>query len=166
MLLDIERRLTEVGFDEMTTDEKNTLIALIGKRENKPYFEIDTPFILDYHKNLKIEAFSEISDLEIIEGFKSTNGSVYRMNRDDQMNMVGKALQLIFDPTITEVAWKTEDKGYVTHTADEWKTNVFTEALTHKEVTLHKYNVLKMQILAAVDHASLVDIKWEEVETV
>ena len=146
----------------MDIQQKNELVTTIARKENKSFFEVDAGYILGYHKRLKIDQLTLISDDVIVNGFVATNGHTYRTNRDDQINIIGKAIQLIFKPEITSVPHKTEDSGYVVLTRDEWIENVFSQGLSHKEKALHKYNTLKMKVEAATTEEEILLLNWEE----
>lgn len=160
-LSQIEQKLLETGLVGMTPEEKNNLIMTIARNQSKTFFEINEDYILDYHKQLKIDLFSEISDSEIVKGFTSSNGHIYRTNRDDQTNMLGKAIHILLDPTVTTVNWKTEDAGYIPLTRDEWISQVFGEGMRHKETILYKYNTLKLRIQDTTSEPELLAISWE-----
>ena len=160
-LTQVEKSLMEVGLAGMTLEEKNDLVSVIARKENKSYFEIDEDFILNYHKNLKKDVFSEISDETIVNGFVSSNGYSYRTNRDDQLNMIGKALQLVLKPDIPSVSFRTNELGYIDHDRDEWIDKVYIEGLEHKENTLAKYNMLKYQTSLANTEPELLSVKWD-----
>lgn len=154
-----ERMLLTNGFKAMSLQEKNQLVSVIAGKEGKPYFEITEDYVLDYHKRLKIDILSEECDGAIVKGFTSSNGHHYRTNRDDQINMVAKNIQLLHDVTISEVKWKTEDAGYITHPRAEWL-KVYSEGITHKETNLYKYNTLKIQISNATEEADILAVDW------
>lgn len=161
MLSVLERKLLAVGYNAFDTIEKNTLIRELARREGVPYNQINGEYILEIHKMLKTREFSLISDNSIVKGFTSSNGHVYRTNKEDQGNMIGKAVQLLLDPTITHIYWKTEDVGYVAHTKEDWVKQVFFEGLVHKEQHLFKYNTLKQAISDATTHEELVNLQWD-----
>lgn len=156
----LEQRLVESGFNSFSLQEKNNLISLLANREGLVYSDITDEYILNHHKNLKISILSDICDETITNGFTASNGHKYRTNRDDQINMIGKKIQLQDDPTITTVMWKTEDAGYIAHTREEWL-QVYKEAHQHKEQNLFKYNTLKQQVMNAATHEEIVAITWE-----
>lgn len=159
-LTSLEQKLIKQGLNSFTTQEKNNLITIIANKENKMYYEVDENYILNYHKRLKIGILSEACEETIIKGFIASNGHHYRTNRDDQINMIGQKDMLMTDPSITTVAWKTEDVGYIIHTREEWL-QVYNEAFEHKKYQLLKYNDLKQQILNATTHEEILSINWE-----
>ncbi|MES9681797.1 hypothetical protein ABWK22_02530 [Gottfriedia acidiceleris] len=165
MLTSMEEKLIEVGFDMMDTREKNLLISVIANNEGLSYNLIDDQYILDYHKKLKSDQLSLTCDETIIKGFEASNGHFYRTNRDDQVNMIGQKDELMADPEMTEVFWKTEDAGYIKHPKDEWLT-IYTEAFAHKKKQLYKYNNLKQQVLLSTEHGQIVNVNWDKAEEV
>lgn len=159
-LTHLEKRLIQEGFASFSTKDKNELIAWVANKESKVYSEVSEQTLLDYHKKIKIELLSDYCDDLIMKGFEATNGHTYRTNKDDQVSLIGKAVQLQFDSAIEEVNWKTEDTGgYITHTREEF-IQVFLEGVNHKESTLFKFNTLKQQILNAQTDAEVLIVKW------
>lgn len=116
--------------------------------------------ILKAAKNNKINQFNEICERLILEGFLSSNGHYYRTNRDDQMNMTGKKEELNDFPDISEVLWKTEDEGYISHTREEWIDQVYYEALRYRETQLLKYDHLKNEVLESGTLDEVNQITW------
>lgn len=159
-LVPVERKLLTSGFDSLDTLEKNQLVSQIAKKEGKMYYEITEDYILEYHKNLKIDVLRQICNDKIINGFTASNGHTYRTNRDDQLNMIGQKVELMADESITTVSWKTEDAGYIDHTREEWL-QVYKEGYEHKETNLLKYNTLKQQVRDAKTHDEVLAISWE-----
>lgn len=155
----LERKMVKYGYDLFSVDEKNNLISLLANRNKLLYSQITDEYILNHHKNLKINILNEQCELSIVNGFTASNGHHYRMNRDDQINMIGQKDTLLSDPTITVVSWKTEDAGYVDHTREEWL-QVYKEAFEHKKYQLLKYNDLKQKVLKATTHEEIVKINW------
>ncbi len=164
-LTELDYKLLKVGLNGMSLDEKNRLISQIANKERVAFFEITESYILDYHKTLKKDLMSEDCETKIIEGFIASNGRRYRTNRDDQVNMIGQKDELSEDDTITQVMWKTEDAGYISHTKEEWL-KIYIEAFSHKKTQLFKYNTLKQQVALATSHEEIVDIKWDVEEVV
>jgi hypothetical protein len=160
LLTPIETKLLESGYDSFSLADKNLLISTLANREGVTYSAITDSYILDHHKNLKTDILSDECEELIVNGFTATNGHKYRTNRDDQMNMIGKRIQLMLKPEIIEVNWKTEDVGYLKLTRDEW-IRMYDEAFAHKEATLFKYNTLKMQVQEATTDAEVLAVKWE-----
>lgn len=165
MLFDsqIEKQLVSVGYDNMNMEQKNELITTLAKREGTVLSQITDEYILGHHKKLKSEMLSEKCDEVIVTGFKSTNGHIYRMREDDQINFNGQAIELIFfDKEMQVVPWLTEDAGYIDHTRDEWLNQVYREAFNHKKSQLFKYNMLRTKIATAKTHAEIVAVDWDK----
>ncbi|HDR8454031.1 TPA: hypothetical protein QC364_000830 [Bacillus cereus] len=156
----IEKQLVSVGFDNMNLEQKNELITTLARREGAVLSQITNEYILNHHKQLKIDMMSETCDDTITAGFKSSNGHTYRLNRDDQINLMGQLEELNFDETIADIFWRTEDLGYIDHTREEWVNKVYREAFAHKKANLFKYNDLKSKITDAKTHAEVVAIVW------
>jgi hypothetical protein len=116
--------------------------------------------IFEERKKDKIQEMSSVCEQKIIEGFLASNGHHYRTNRDDQLNMLGKKIDIQDNVNILTVYWKTEDVGYVTHTREEWL-QMFKEACHHKELNLFKYNTLKMQVENATTDAEILAVNWD-----
>lgn len=116
--------------------------------------------LLSQFKQLKIDNLNRTCDTQIDEGFTSSNGHRYRLTRDDQINMMGRKSELKEDETITQVDWKTEDAGYITHTREEWLNVVYREAFNYKESQIYKYNQLKQQVLACVSIDEINAVVW------
>ncbi|MEH7116051.1 hypothetical protein V7128_01330 [Neobacillus vireti] len=115
--------------------------------------------ILSQFKSLKIDNLNRTCDVKIELGFLSSNGHFYRTTRDDQINMMGQKDKLNEDATISEVQWKTEDSGYVTHTREDWL-KVYREAFNYKETQIFKYNSLKQQVLNCKNIDEINAIQW------
>lgn len=115
--------------------------------------------LLSYCKDVKVLFFKNTCELKIEEGFTATNGNFYRTNRDDQTNMIGQKDALSDDLSLLHVPWKTEDKGYVMHTREDWL-KVHQEAFTHKQKQLIKYDTLKKKVLTALTQEELSLINW------
>ncbi|KEK23944.1 DUF4376 domain-containing protein [Bacillus gaemokensis] len=159
----IEKLLVDIGFDRMTMEQKNELITTLAKREGAVLSQITEEYILGHHKKLKSDMLSEKCDEVIVTGFKSTNGHIYRMKLDDQVNFYGQALELLFfDKESQTVQWKTEDVDYTEHTRDEWLNQVYREAFKHKRTQLFKYSLLKRKIADAKTHTEIVAVDWDK----
>ena len=155
----IEEKLIHEGYDSFSLQDKNALVMYLANKEGLIYSAITDEYILNYHKQLKIDILSETCDSIIVEGFTATNGHHYRTNRDDQINMIAKNVQLLHDTTISEIMWKTEDAGYIKHTREEWL-QVYNEGVTFKEQNLYKYNALKLQVANATTDAEVLAVAW------
>lgn len=162
MALDVfDKKLLEVGFDNMSLYDKNQLLVNIGAKQNVDYNKLTEEDILEYHKKLKRNELSNYCNDEVVNGFTATNGDDYRLNRDDQINFLGKMIQIMNDSTISIIQWKTENQGYREHTREEW-IKVFNEGLIHKEATLFKYNSLVNSLENAETHDEIVEVSWND----
>lgn len=164
----IEQRMMTEGIADFSPIDTNALIVAVAKALGQVYYEITPDALLQRHKDLKTDLFADDCEEEIIGGFTSSNGHQYRLNRDDQLNMIGQYLQLQADSTITNVNWRTLDDGYVSLAKADWINQVYLEAFKHKDSVLTKYNTIKEQINAvapingdyATAHSSIVALSW------
>jgi hypothetical protein len=159
-LSELERKMIDSGYDSLTLKEKNDLIVVLANRNGLKYSDITDEYIFNHHKQIKIDILSETCDDVIIRGFTSTNGNVYRLNRDDQMNMMGKMIQLQMDEAIETIKWRTDNMGYVDHEREEWINQVFLEGLNFKEINLFKYNTLKADVANATTDEEILAVKF------
>lgn len=155
-----EKRLL-VGYEHFTTDDKNQLIVTLAKKNGLMYSQITEEYILEHHKNIKKEILSDKCEETIISGFTASNGHRYRLNRDDQINLMGRKEKLLANPSISTVLHKTEDVGYIEHTREDWL-QVYDEAFEHKESNLFKYDSLKKQLNLATSHGEIQSISWDD----
>ena len=114
---------------------------------------------LEYFKEVKVLYFKNKCEYVIEEGFTASNGNFYRTNRDDQTNMIGQKDSLSDNPAILQVPWKTEDKGYIMHSRDEWLM-ISREAFAHKPNQLFKYDAIKNLTLGVTTLEELNAINW------
>lgn len=149
------------GFDNLTTVEKNGLILDLAESRDIPVTDIDKEYLLQHHKDLKIQQFSNICEDEILNGFISqTNGNKYRTNRDDQLNLIGKFLSVDRMPDLETVMWKAENLGaQVPHTREEFIA-IYDEAFLHKEKKLYKLHLLREQVKACKTDAEVHQLTW------
>lgn len=156
-----DQQLLENGLDYFSMEDKNDFIMYIAKSKKMNVTDITPSFLLQYHKDLKIQSFSNKCEDDILVGFvSSTTGHTYRTNRDDQVNFIGKYLTVKDDSTISQVFWKAEDLGeQVPHTREEFLT-VYREAFDHKEGLLYKLHTARQQIRACVTDSEIVAITW------
>lgn len=138
---------------------EGTLFKPVYDEINKTWIEGEPDKIKETAKKSKKLEMKSLCEQKILEGFTSSNGHIYRTNRDDQMNMNGQKDELQEYPDITTVYWKTEDMGYIPHTREEW-CQVYLEAFNHKKSTLFKYDSLKIQIDLLEDVEEIKSFKW------
>lgn len=162
ILSDMDKMLMEKGLEPFSLHETNRLLMEISSKQNRSVIEIKLEDVLEYHRSLKKDMFNVKCEEEIVKGFTASNGHTYRLNRDDQTNMIGQKDELGDDPNITELEWKTMDEGMVLHTRDEWLT-VYRESFTYKKTLIFKYNKLKDKVDKATTHEEIVKIEWETV---
>lgn len=148
------------GYFQMSAENKNMLVTYLAEKNNMLLTDIDTDFILQTVKDIKIEELSKTCNDTIEKGFVATNGHKYRTNRDDQINMMGEKDRLDNDPSVDIVQWKTEDIGYIPHSREEWL-GIYHEGLEFKRKQLMRYNYLKMLVLNAKGEMELINIKWD-----
>lgn len=148
--------------------EENLIVKQVGEGLNTPKWDFTNEVwvegkadseLLAEAKERKTAELKAKCEQAIIEGFTATNGHHYRTNRDDQVNMIGQKDDLMEDTTITEVMWKTEDSGYVSHTRDEWLA-IYKEAFTHKQTQLFKYDTLKQEVQGKLKVSTVESVTW------
>lgn len=155
-----EKEMVMVGFDNMALENQNSLINAVAKKLGLTLWQVKPEHVLTHHKNIKLSMMNEFCEIAIAKGFTSSNGHKYRLNQDDRENFLGMMMRLIRRPEMVEVAWKTEDAGYINHTRDGWLA-VHDEAFDHKFSQIMKYNEKFTAINNATDHAVIVATKWE-----
>ena len=157
-----DKRLLEVGFDRFTVSDQNEFIIQLAKRLNLPLTDITRGFILDYHKTIKEQHFSNLAEEEIIKGFVSpTTGYTYRTNRDDQLNMLGQFVFAKEFPDMETIYWKVEEEGtQMPHSREDFL-QIVMEGFEHKLNILTKLDQLRQQIREATSDEELVTINWE-----
>lgn len=154
-----EKELILKGFEEMSVSNQNSLVNAIAIKLNCAVWQVSTAQILIFHKNLKLSMVNESCELAISNGFTSANSHKYRLNQDDQVNMLGQKDRLRDNPDMDKVFWKTEDAGYIEHTRAEWLV-MQKEAFDHKLIQLMKYNEKHTAITNATTHKQIVETNW------
>jgi hypothetical protein len=156
-----DTKLIEAGVDSFSTNEYNDYVMNLAQSKGLKVNEITPEFLLDRHKQLKIQSFSALCENEILDGFVSgTTGHTYRTNINDQINFMGKYLVVKEDETITTVFWKAEELGeQVLHTREEFLA-VYREAFDHKEGRLFKLHTLRNAIKNCVTDEEVVSVVW------
>lgn len=115
---------------------------------------------IEYLKKERIEYFDNYCEELILRGFTSaTTGHFYRFNIYDQMNFNQAYNRLMYDNSITEIAWKTEDAGILIHSREDW-IKVYHEGGEHKWYTINHYWQIKNQILNATTEEEILSIQW------
>lgn len=143
----------------VTDEQYLKLVEQEKERIGNPSFIYEGDSLND-SQELKKKEMNFRCEKAIINGFASTNGHVYRTNRDDQTNLIGQYNEVIADETVLVVYWKTEDEGYVSHTRNEWLANVYQEGFMHKEKQLFKYDTRKKQIYDCTEISEVAAITW------
>lgn len=156
-----EQVLLQQGYDNMSADDKNSLVALIAYKQNKVFSDITLDSILSYHKQLKLTSLGLACENAITSGFTATNGHTYRLNQTDQLNILGQREKLRDDSTITTVNWLAVDVGdWIAHTVSDWLTYVYSGGFNWVDTQRSHYRDLKKNVLAATTHSALVAITW------
>ncbi|MFJ8247286.1 hypothetical protein [Peribacillus asahii] len=145
------------------------------QQKGKKTINIDSPFIVvDEDRDIKtitkqevidfllvkvLEDFSAECEKRILKGFYSlTKDAFYGFSTMDQMNFTQQLLLVSLDPSIESVEWKTEDKGILLHTKDEF-INVCKEGEKHKRETIGKYWEIKDYLKRTiVEYSSMREI--------
>lgn len=142
----IEQRMLDEGISQFTTADMNALIIAIARATSTIFTNVTSDVILQRHKDLQIANLSDSCGETIVGGFTSSNAHKYRLNSDDQINMMGYRNKIRDDSTITTIEWLTLDAGYLEHNVSDWITQVYEEGFNFKDTTLTKYKNLKLQV--------------------
>jgi hypothetical protein len=157
----LDKLLLEKGFNALSIYEKNNIVVHLASEGGIGIETVTEEYVLNHHKKLKAEQLKEECEERILLGITASNGHVYRTNRDDQTNMLGRKEYLNDHPDAETVKWKTEDAGFVEHTREEW-IKVFYECMQNKEALIYKYDVLKKAVMDATTHEEVLNIGKEE----
>jgi hypothetical protein len=156
-----EQVLLANGYDKMSDDDKNSLIAIIANKEGKVLNAVTDDYILTYHKKIKCAALDDACNNAILAGFTSTNTHKYTIDFIDQIDFLAQKMALNDDATITSVLWKAEDVGdWISHTRDEWLNNVYGEAFSFAKTQRSNCQQLKLKVNQATDHPTIVAVVW------
>ncbi|MFQ3543665.1 hypothetical protein Q7A53_06235 [Halobacillus rhizosphaerae] len=158
-LTTIEMKLLEHGIKSFSTKDMNDLVSVIANKESKSFIEVTSDYLLDYHKKLKINWLTEMSDETVMNGFESSNGHIYRTEGGDQFRMLATMVVMMINQNLTSINWKTEDAGYLPLSKEEF-TTVFLEGFQHAHSTLEKYNTLKSNVENATTDDEILSITW------
>lgn len=123
------------------------------------YTETDTNIIedwqvveimsLDQFKQSRIDELNRLCNQAIRKGFTSL-GHFFRFNltedEPDQTNFTQQLADILLNPSMTTIQWKTEDVGVLTFTVDEFK-QIIADGKIHKLSNMQKYWEIKAQIL-------------------
>ena len=158
---EIEKTFLKWGLKGMNVYEFNRTVEFYMSTLSMTSEQVDATFLLGKLKELKIEELRLLCESNIESGFTATNGHFYRMNRDDQLNMIGQKDFLQDNPEENVVYWKTEDAGYISHTREEWM-SIHSQAFLDKKEKLFKYDGLRTRVRNATTSDEVVSIFWDE----
>jgi hypothetical protein len=114
---------------------------------------------IDVVREAKYYALKEQCDEHILAGFWSVSTSAqYGFTEIDQMNMTQQMILFFIDPR--PIGWKTEDKGVVTLTKEQF-IGVAFEAQKHKSAQINRWWQLKATILAAQTKEEIMSLEWD-----
>ena len=116
--------------------------------------------LLTEAKTIKLAALDAACEQAILNGFVSkVTGHHYRLNRDDQINFLSTKDDLNDDPYLTQVDWKTEDAGLVTHDRADFLL-VVDEGKKHKKATITRCWELKRLVQEATALPDVDAVNW------
>ncbi|APZ82551.1 tail fiber protein [Bacillus phage BvP] len=159
-LAQIDLRLLAVGYDKLTLSEKNQLISKVAGNYGVPINKVSDEVILQYHKDAKVYSLETRYKVVILGGFTASNGNFYGTSAEDQLNLVAQKLELVENPSISEVKWKVKGKGLVTHSREEWL-QVYKEGYEFKYGKIMELDSIKQKIAEATTHDELVALPSE-----
>lgn len=116
-------------------------------------------------QDAKIAELNQACNEFTLSGFPSSALGVehiYPSDAEAQVNLQGAIIDILIDPTVSIVSFKTLDAGYLDHTPEQIK-QVGKDWKKALIVNLVKYNQMKAQIKAynsANDIPTIMGIKW------
>lgn len=152
-------RFVKLGYDSLDDSDKSDLVILVALEKKVQVIDVDKAYLFEYLKEVVKEKFKNMCDYKIESDFVASNGHNYRLNTNDQINMIGQKAELDSDTTIVELFWKTEDSGFVKHTREEWL-NMYLEAHEYKKSCIYRYNTLKGLIDNVTTNEELTKLEW------
>ena len=152
-------RFVKLGYSSLDDSDKNDLTILVALEKNVRVIDVDESYLFEYLKEVVKEKSKSMCDYKIENDFVATNGHNYRLNTNDQINMIGQKAEIDTDPSIDEVFWKTEDSGFVKHTREEWL-SIYLEAHEYKKNCIYRYNALKGLIDETSTNDELMKLEW------
>ncbi|UOE58057.1 hypothetical protein [Cytobacillus oceanisediminis] len=160
-------KILQIGINGLTNMELNEFCLDLADKNGILVYEVTKEYLHEYHKQLKIKYFSDVCEQTIVEGFVSTtNGNQYRLNRDDQLNLLGKYTFVKEDTDVTVVYWKAENLGMqIPHTKEEFL-SIVKEGFEHKEKTLYKLDQLRKRVRECLTDSEILAVYWDQPETV
>ena len=142
--------ISEVTNPNVTTDNvfwdngkmEGIKLPFVVIDEGEDISQINKQFVLDYLKKLYTNKMSQECKDFILQGFYSAvTQSYYGFSEKDQINFNQQLTLMLLDPTVNEVYWKTEDKGVIPHTRDEFIA-VCKEGEKHKRHAMRNYYII------------------------
>lgn len=116
--------------------------------------------IVSYHKLAMIKRLERRCQQEVLEGFSSAStGHIYRTNTDDQINILGKIVELMLKTDLLTIQWKTEDSGVIDHTRETFFGILF-ESIKHKEDKIVHLWQKKYEVSLCSTHEEINLIEW------
>jgi hypothetical protein len=107
----------------------------------------------------KYNALKEQCDEHILADFySSSTDAQYGFSEIDQMNMTQQMILFFINPG--PIMWKTEDKGLVQLTKEQF-IGVAFEAQRHKEKQIKHWWQLKANVLAAQTKEEIMEFEWD-----
>lgn len=170
----IKEWLIATGYMEEKTDyillnndiETLDLVTLEEIKEHisefyqKPLAQVADEDLLAYHKEAQNKKLERRCQKEILNGFtSSSSGHTYRTNIDDQINILGKTLELVIKTLMLNVTWKTEDSGVLDHLREDFF-EVFFESIHHKESKIAHLWQKKYEVSLCSSHEEINLIEW------
>lgn len=114
--------------------------------------------LLDFHKKVQLERLSNECEVFIKGGFySSATDAFYAFRDNDQQNFNQQLTMFLIDPTIESIFWKTEDKGVLSHTKEEF-IQVCKDGEVHKRNAIGMFWELKEYILSLQDISVIKNI--------
>lgn len=113
---------------------------------------------LESVREAKYYALKEACDNAILGGFHSPSiKAVFGFKETDQMNMTQQ--MILFFINDKPVMWKTEDKGIIELTKEQFIVLAF-EAQTHKLAQIDKWRGLSVQVQSAKTKEEIITMEW------
>jgi len=107
----------------------------------------------------KYNALKEQCDEHILADFYSpSTDAQYGFSEIDQMNMTQQMILFFINPG--PIMWKTEDKGLIQLTKEQF-IGVAFEAQRHKEKQIKHWWQLKANVIAAQTKEEIMEFEWE-----
>ena len=148
------------NYDDLESNVLEEIKEHISEFYSIPLEQLVEDDILAYHKLAMIKRLERRCQQEVLEGFSSTTtGHIYRTNTDDQINILGKIVELMLKTELLNVQWKTEDSGVIDHTRETFF-NVLYESIQHKEDKIVHLWQKKYEVGLCTGHDEINLIEW------